>query len=242
MDVKKRILVVEDEPDMRATLRDILETNGFMVDEAEDGKQMRSILGTHSVDLVLLDWMLPDQDGIELAHELRRKGNVPFIMLTGRNDEVDKVVGLEVGADDYITKPFYPRELTARIGAVLRRFRAASAANSDTGTEKDTVIRFDGWELKPAKGRLASPEGKIVSLTDYELRVLSALAQHRDQVLSRDQIIEIATGRDASSNSRKVDISIARIRKKLDDDSESPRFIRTVRGVGYIFAASVEEL
>jgi len=236
------ILVVDDEPRIRTMLRRYLSGEGFRVSEAGDGAAMRTLLQRETVDLVLLDLMLPGEDGLALARRLRQQSDIPVIMLTGKGDLIDRVVGLEAGADDYITKPFELRELLARIRSVVRRTglrtgsqKAAPAA----GGEADALLIFQGWRLDLTRRELKHPSGDPVSLTAGEFELLRAFAQNANRVLSRGQLIELVKGRDWAAYDRAVDTQVGRLRKKLEPAPGDPHLIKTVRGGGYVFAAKV---
>lgn len=237
------ILVVEDDPDMRETVCTALLRDGYRVEEAEDGRAMRRILAQEHIDLVILDLVLPGESGLDLARDLRNASDIPLIMLTGKDNIIDKVVGLEIGADDYITKPFHARELVARIKTVLRRSRAneGKMEPESMGTWSG-IFRFGDWQLDLSGQRLTGIDGAAVILTTYEFRVLSALVQRPGKALSRDQIMDLVADRAWNPLDRSIDVLIGKIRKKLGDDSRDPRFIRTVRNTGYMFVANVERL
>jgi DNA-binding response OmpR family regulator len=237
------ILVVEDDPDMRETVCMALLRDGYRVQEAEDGRGMRAVLAQCHVDLVILDLVLPGESGFDLARELRNSSDIPLIMLTGKDNVIDKVVGLEIGADDYITKPFHARELVARIGTVLRRARSSTAkVEPDPGEASRSMIRFGDWQLDLFGQRLTRSSGDAVVLTTYEFQVLSALVQRPGKALSRDQIMDLIADRDWNPFDRSIDVLIGKIRKKLGDDSRNPDFIRTIRNIGYMFIADVERV
>lgn len=236
---KDLILVVDDERDMRQMVCRALEREGFRSVEAGSGGEMRSVMTKRDVDLLVLDIMLPDSDGFTLAREIRAKSSVPIIMLTGRDDVVDKVTGLELGADDYITKPFHPRELTARVRSILRRSSAADAELAAPGAAVSKRALFAGWTLDLAAFKLVSPTGEDVGLTGYEFQVLSVLVRHAQRILSRDQILDMVADREWSPYDRSIDVLIGKIRKKLNDDPGHPAFVKTIRGLGYMFVADV---
>lgn len=236
---KDLILVVDDERDMRQMVCRALEREGFRSVEAGSGAEMRAVMAKREIDLLVLDIMLPDSDGFTLAREIRAKSTVPIIMLTGRDDVVDKVTGLELGADDYITKPFHPRELTARVRSILRRSSTVESdiAASGAGASKRAV--FAGWTLDLGAFKLISPTGEDVGLTGYEFQVLSVLVRHAQRILSRDQILDMVADREWSPYDRSIDVLIGKIRKKLNDDPSQPVFVKTIRGLGYMFVADV---
>jgi len=237
------ILVVEDDPDMRETVRMALVRDGYRVREAEDGPSMRQALAHGQTDLVILDLVLPGESGLDLARELRGGSDIPLIMLTGRDNVIDKVVGLEIGADDYITKPFHPRELVARIGTVLRRAAAnAGRIDVDPGEALSGTYRFGDWQLDLSGQRLSRAGGGTVILTTYEFRILAALVRRAGRALTRDQIMDLVADRAWNPLDRSIDVLVGKIRKKLGDNPRDPSFIRTVRNTGYMFVANVERL
>ena len=246
------VLLVEDEESFIDALVVGLRNEGFLVHVARDGVEALSQFELVRPDLVLLDVMLPKLSGIDVCRELRSRSNVPIIMVTAKGAEIDTVVGLEVGADDYVTKPFDLRELLARIKAVLRRLAPvpaapdAGAAPSGAGpalpvpaAPARTVLRFDGWALDTAARRLLSPAGQDVQLTTGEFDLLAAFAQHPGRVLSRDFLLEQTRGREAGPFDRTIDVQVGRLRRKLDDDAENPQLIKSVRGAGYLFVPAV---
>ncbi|MEX2641960.1 MAG: response regulator transcription factor [Acetobacterales bacterium] len=231
------ILVVDDDPRICRLLSRYLTQEGYQVETAHNGGEMRSLFKSRMVDLVLLDLVLPGDDGLSLARWLRGESRIPIIFLSGKGETVDKVVGLEVGADDYITKPFEQIELLARIRSVLRRSQAARDGRQPEASDAE-VIRFDGWNLDTAAHRLTAPDGEEVPLTNAQFRLLCALASAPRRVLSRDQLLDLAWSRDWDATDRTVDIHISQLRRKLRDDAERPRLIKTVRGAGYMFEPS----
>ncbi|QXP82915.1 response regulator [Methylococcus sp. ANG] len=230
------ILIVDDDRELRQLLTGFLGRHGFRVDAAVDGKGMAKLLETGRFDLVVLDVMLPGEDGLALCRSLRAVSSLPVIMLTALADETDRIVGLEMGADDYVVKPFNPRELLARIKAVLRR--TGSVPNSREGT--GAILVFDGWRLDLAKRELHSPEGVLMPLTGGEFDLLAAFAQHAQRVLNRDQLLDLTRGRAASAYDRSVDVQLSRLRRKIEADPGDPVLIKTVRGGGYLFTPRVE--
>jgi two-component system OmpR family response regulator len=242
--VAKHVLVVDDDPVMRDLIADYLHDQEFRASEAGGGREMARILAEDAVDLVLLDLKLVEEDGLELMRQLRCRLDLPIIILTGhRRDEIDRVVGLELGADDYLTKPFSLRELLARIRAVLRRSKArepAPAPAPEKGGSKRTRYRFAGWDLDLRTRRLTSPAGEPVPLTKGEFGLLMAFLQRPQQVLSREQLLAASRAHDDEVFDRSIDVQILRLRRKLEADPSEPEFIKTERGAGYIFAAPVE--
>jgi len=229
-------LVVDDDVRVRKMLADYLGEQGLRVSLAASGKEMWSALERAPADVVLLDVVLTGEDGVSLAAELRRRSDIGIIMLTGRSDVVDKVVGLEVGADDYLTKPFHLREVLARIKSVLRRAKPAAPEPPPGGG----VLRFAGYALHLGERRLLAPTGEEVPLTTGEFNLLAALAQRPQRVVDRDTLMDLAKGRQWEAYDRSIDTQVARLRKKIEPDPASPTLIRSVRGAGYLFAASVE--
>jgi DNA-binding response OmpR family regulator len=223
----RRVLVVDDEPHIRAVLRGYLEADGFAVSEAADGETAVRQLHQQAPDLVLLDVMLPGIDGLEVLRQVRTVSDVYVILVTARAEEVDKLVGLGVGADDYVTKPFSPREVAARVKAVLRRGRGSRDAGG-------SVLRFEGLTVDPG-GREVRVDGSLVALSALEFDVLAALAGSPGRVFSRRQLLERVWGYDFFGDERVVDVHIRSLRARLGDDAANPRLIATVRGVGYKF-------
>jgi two-component system OmpR family response regulator len=230
------ILIVDDDPRLCRALARYLRLEGYAVRTATSGREMRESLAAEKPDLVLLDLMLPDEDGFSLARELRSISNVAIIILTGKADTTDKVVGLELGADDYITKPFSDRELLARIRSVLRRASDAGRGQTELA---GSVACFAGWRLGLESYELMSPAGERVILTPHEFQLLSALVQHGSRVLTREAILELIAGREWSPEDRSVDVLVGKLRKKLESDHQHPPLIETVRGVGYRLATKV---
>jgi two-component system OmpR family response regulator len=228
------ILVVDDDREIRDLLNRFLVKHGLRVSTARDGVEMTRILDGAAIDLVVLDLMLPGEDGLSLCRKLRATTNLPVIMLTAMGEDTDRIVGLEMGADDYLPKPFNPRELLARIKAVLRRVQSLPASSP-----KGDLAKFDGWTLDLGSRRLTSPEGEEVELSTGEYDLLLAFATHPRRVLSRDQLLDLARGRTAAPFDRSVDIQVMRLRRKIEADPKEPRLIKTVRGGGYMFAAEV---
>ena len=230
---RSQILIVDDDEGITTLLSEYLARFGLESHVAGDGIAMRQQLAAHRIDLVVMDLMLPGDDGLVLARELRRSSNVPIIMLTARSNPYDRVLGLESGADDYMSKPFEPRELVARINTVLRRAGAAHEGASQYG--HSDVIRFDGWELHREDRCLTSPTGLVVALSNAEFRLLSTFLQMPRRLFSRDQLMEQARGRAMDSFERSIDLLVSRLRQKLADDSSESSMIKTVRGAGYMF-------
>ena len=214
-----------------------LAEHGLRVTQAADGRQMFAALEVGRFDLVVLDLMMPGEDGLSLCRRLRERGDTPVIMLTALGAETDRIVGLELGADDYVTKPFNPRELLARVRAVLRR---AGTAAHPSETAQAEAFGFDGWTLHVARRVLASPEGARVELTTGEFDLLLAFVLHPQRTLTRDQLLDLAHGRASQLFDRSIDVQVSRLRRKVEPDPAQPTLIRTVRSGGYIFTATVE--
>ena len=228
------ILVVDDDQRIRQMLSRYFDQEGYRVSVAGDGAAMRAQL-TDSVDVILLDVVMPGEDGLTLAREIRAKSDVGIIMLTGRDDVLDRIVGLEVGADDYIPKPFHLREVLARVKSVLRqRGRQTSPA---TAAE---VIRFEGWRLDVARRQLVSPKGEDVALTTGEFDLLAALARHPGRVLGREALMDLTRGRSWETFDRTIDAQVARLRKKIEADPENPMLVKSVRNIGYVFTGKID--
>jgi DNA-binding response OmpR family regulator len=232
------ILVVDDEPEIAEALRRYLSTQGYRVSVAEGGAAMRRIMAEAQVDLVLLDLGLPGEDGFTLMRALRERSSVAIIVVTGRGDPVDRIVGLEVGADDYVTKPFDLRELAARVRSVLRRTRG-KASGPGPAVPPDR-LRFAGWTLHLGARRLESPLGAPVALTTGEFELLVALAKSSGRVLSRDELLETTRNREAGPFDRAIDVQVGRLRRKIEVDPQKPEIIKSVRGAGYVFTPNVE--
>ena len=237
MDKTDCILVVDDDPEIRGLLVTYLSRNTFEVVAARDGREMWQKLDRHAVDLIVLDLMLPDTDGLTLCRELRVKSSIPVLMLTARGEETDRIVGIEMGADDYLVKPFNPRELLARIKTILRRTRALPP---NLRPEQARCLCFAGWCLDTAARLLTSPDGVATPLSGGEYRLLRILLDHPNRVLNRDQLTEMTQGREAEAYDRAIDVQVSRLRQRLRDDSREPALIKTVRGEGYVLASTVE--
>jgi len=231
------VLVVDDDAEIRSLLGEYLERNGFRVSLATDGREMRRALDSSRPDIVVLDVMLPGEDGLSLCRDLRARSNLPVIMLTARVDEVDRIIGLEMGADDYLPKPFNPRELLARIKSILRRTRALPPSRPEARR-----VRFAGWLLDLAARQLLSPDGVVFALSSAEFRLLSVFIEHPNRVLHRNQLMDLALGRGSAQFDRSIDVQVSRLRTRLGDDAREPRIIKTVRSEGYVLAVAVEPL
>ena len=235
------LLIVDDDERICRLLSNYLEQEGFSVDSANDGTAMWRKLEKDQPDLIILDLMLPGVDGITLARELRTKFDIGIIMLTGKTDLLETVVGLEVGADDYVTKPFDNRELLARIRSVLRRLPDRAILTADDDEDHDgRLVKFNGWKMNLDAYELISPAGEIVHLSDHEFRLLAILVRNTRHVLSRDQILQKLSRRDWLPEDRSVDVSIAKLRKVIEENPAQPKLIRTIRSVGYQFTGKVE--
>jgi two-component system OmpR family response regulator len=236
MDSQPHILVVDDDRDIRSLVGDYLRRNGYRVSLAADGRQMRDVLDAGRIDLVVLDVMLPGEDGLALCRDLRTRSRLPVLMLTARSDPFDRILGLEMGADDYLGKPFEPRELLARIRSVLRRSQALPANLEEKAARS---YRFAGWTLDGGSHELRAEDGLVVSLSGAEYRLLEALVTHPNRVLTRDQLMDLTRGRDAEPFDRSIDLRVSRLRQKLGDNARSPTLVKTVRSEGYMLAAAV---
>jgi DNA-binding response OmpR family regulator len=241
------IVVVDDEEEVRALLRKAFEQDGYRVSEASDGAELAAMLSERAADLITLDLKLGGEDGFTLAREIRAKRNIPIVMISGKGDMIDRVVGLELGADDYIAKPFHMREVLARVRAVLRRYAGGPSAASDDAqqTEPATVTSgrrfvFDGWTLDPTRRELKDPAGERTELTTAEFNLLKVLVERPGRVLSRDDLMDLLKGQDWTPLDRSIDGLVARLRKKIERGNELPQIVKTVRGVGYVFAPQVK--
>ena len=232
-----RILLVDDEAALRQPLADYLGRQGFAVAQAANAAEARAQIAEGSPDLVLLDIMMPGEDGLSLCRHLAETRHVPVIFITARGEATDRIVGLEIGGDDYVVKPFDPRELVARIRSVLRR-----AGRTPTEAGDGKVFLFEGWTLDPLKRRLADPEGVVVPISSAEFRLLMAFLEHPRQVLDRDRLLDMVQGREAHLFDRAVDNQISRLRRKIEVDSRNPVLIQTVWGGGYMLAAEVRKI
>jgi two-component system OmpR family response regulator len=237
MNTPDHILVVDDDTEIRSLLREYLQKQGYRVTAVADGRGLRAAMANSHPDLVILDLMLPGEDGLTLCRELRARSEVPVIMLTARGEETDRIVGLELGADDYVAKPFSPRELLARIKSVLRRARSLP---DNLKNEESGMFRFAGWTLDAATRNLTSPAGVVVALSGTDFRLLKIFVDHPNRVLTRDQLVDLMLARDAGPYDRAIDVQVSRLRQRLGEDAKEPAIIKTVRGQGYVFAAHVE--
>lgn len=233
------ILIVDDDHDIRTLLAAFLESNGFAVQVARDGVEMQRLLAQTTFNLAILDLMLPGEDGIALCRDVRRFTAMPIIMLTARSDDSDRIAGLETGADDYVTKPFNPRELLARIRAVLRRAGQGAAGTSQFALPG---YRFEGWTLSTERRELLNPQGVMVDLSTGEYDLLAAFLEAPNRILSREQLLDAARAEPDAVFDRAIDVQVSRLRKKIEPLTDSPPMIRTVRGAGYMFVPRVTRI
>ncbi|HEY5712129.1 MAG TPA: response regulator [Allosphingosinicella sp.] len=229
------IVVVDDDGPVRETIAEYLRRNGFAVSEADGGEALRRVMASRPIDLALLDINMPGDDGLTLAREIRGSGQAGIIMLTANSDDLDKIVGLEVGADDYVTKPFNPRELLARVKAVLRRARAGAADGDGTVATMGREIQMGKCRLNLDSRKLFEADGSEVALTAMEFDLLATFAAHPGRVLSRDRLLDLAHSKDMEPFDRSIDTRITRIRRKIEVDPSKPACIRTVRSAGYVY-------
>lgn len=231
------ILVVDDDRDIRELLSEYLQKQGYRISVAGDGRAMRAAIAVAMPDLIVLDLMLPGEDGLTLCRELRSQSDVPVLMLTARSEEIDRIVGLEMGADDYLAKPFNPRELVARIKSILRRARALPL---NLRPDEARLIHFSGWTLEIATRDLMAPDRSRVALSGTEFRLLRIFLDHPNRVLTRDQLIDLTQSREADPYDRSIDLQVSRVRRRLQDNPKKPALIKTARGQGYVLASEVE--
>jgi two-component system OmpR family response regulator len=232
------IVVVDDDARIRQMLARYFEDEGYRVTGAADGAALRTAMEQDEIDIILLDLVLPGgDDGLGLAREIRSRSDVPIIMLTGRDDVMDRVIGLEVGADDYIAKPFHLREVLARLRTVLRRRQNAVPAAPAAAR----LVRFSGWQLSLERRELTAPDGSDVPLTTGEFDMLAILVRNAGRVLSRDRLMALTRGRDLDAFDRSIDAQVARLRKKVEADPANPTLIKSVRGVGYVFTGRTDD-
>ncbi|WP_159868056.1 response regulator [Novosphingobium sp. 9U] len=232
-----KVLLVDDEAALREPLAEYLTRQGFLITAAANAAEARSRLREDKPDIVLLDIMMPGEDGLSLCRHLVESRDIPVIFLTARGEATDRIVGLEIGADDYVVKPFEPRELVARIRSVLRR-----AGRSAVPATENEIFEFEGWRLDPLKRRLSDREGAVVAISSVEFRLLMAFLEHPRQVLDRDRLLDMVQGREAHLFDRAVDNQVSRLRRKIEVDSRNPQLIQTVWGGGYMFAADVKRI
>jgi DNA-binding response OmpR family regulator len=237
MTMSKNLAIIEDDPDVRALLERILVADGYRVTSLSAAAGLDELLSGGNIDLVIVDVGLPDADGLVLTRRIRQDHDLGIIIVSGRGDLTDRVVGLEIGADDYITKPFEPREVLARVRSVLRRGERTKAGKTQGDAHRK--YQFNGWVIDMTSQTLMDAEGRVVPLTSGEYKLLEAFITHANRVLSRDQILDFICANDAPAFDRSIDVRIGRLRKKIQDDSKQPMLIKTVRNAGYIFAGSV---
>jgi two-component system OmpR family response regulator len=230
------VLIVDDDHRIRAMLARFLTDHGLRVSQAGDGREMFTICSSARIDVIVLDIMMPGEDGLSLCRRLRAQSSVPIILLTAMSGDTDRIIGLEIGADDYVVKPFNPRELLARIRAVTRRLGAASI-NAERPVA--SVYAFGGWRLNASRRTLTSPSGMLTDLTSGEFDLLLAFLEHPQRVLSREQLLDLAHGRINQSYDRSIDVQISRLRRKIEANPQEPVFIKTIRNEGYLFTAPV---
>lgn len=233
----EHLLVVDDDREIRRLLEEYLAQSGYRITSVGEGRAMRRALDEHRIDLVILDLMLPGEDGLSLCRSLRTQSNIPVLMLTARGAEIDRIVGLEMGADDYLSKPFNPRELLARVKSILRR---AKSLPHQYDSDDVTKYRFGDWVLDVVSRNITAIDGLLVPLSGAEFRLLRVFLDHPQIILSRDQLLELVSGRETIPFDRSIDVLIGRLRKRLNDDGKEPMLIKTVRGAGYILATRVE--
>ena len=234
------ILVVDDDPQIRLLLRNCFELEGYGVTEASSGDEVRTCVGDREIDLITLDLKLDGEDGLAIARELRATTSVPIVMITGKNDTIDTVLGLEMGADDYIAKPFHVREVLARVRSVLRRAEGSVRPQTDVAASpKADRFRFGGWTIDLSRLELRDADGSVCELTTGEFKLLEIFVRHANRVLSRDQLMDLLKGHDYSPFDRSIDNQVARLRKKIEPDASAPKLIKTVRGIGYSLTADV---
>jgi two-component system, OmpR family, response regulator len=231
------VLVVEDDREISRLVTRYLRSNDFRVSVAGDGREMERALDSSRIDLIVLDLMLPDEDGMSLCQRLRTRSQVPIIMLTAKSEEIDRIIGLEMGADDYLPKPFNPRELLARIRAVLRR---TAWAGDPAERASDRVLSFLGWRLDTRRREVCDPEGTRIAFTGAEFDLLQVFCEKPGRVLSRDQLLDLTQGRPAGMFERSIDVLVSRLRRKIERNPQDPEIIKTVRSGGYVFTPVVE--
>lgn len=237
MTTPDHVLIVDDDAEIRTLLSEYLQRNGYRVSAVADGRGMWAALDSKRPDMIVLDLMLPGDDGLTLCRNLRARSSVPIIMLTAHGEETDRIVGLEIGADDYLAKPFNPRELLARIKTVLRRSRALP---ENLEPEEVRTVRFAGWSLDVKARHLVSPLQVVVPLSGVEFKLLRVFLSHPNKILTRDQLIDLMMSRDAAPFDRAIDVQVSRLRHRLGEDAKEPSLIKTVRGEGYVLSAQVE--
>jgi len=238
MERSDHILIVDDDAEIRSLLTRYLEKNGLRATAVGDGRAMWRALGDGAFDLMVLDLMLPGDDGLTLCRSLRAKSEIPIIMLTARGDETDRIVGLEMGADDYLAKPFSARELLARIKVILRRTRSLPP---NLQPQDDPLLHFAGWTLDTSRRELLSAAGDATAISGVEYKLLRVFLAHPNRVLSRDQLLDLTQGREADPLDRSIDVQVSRLRQRLGDDPRNPALIKTVRGEGYVLSVPVDK-
>jgi two-component system, OmpR family, response regulator len=234
------VVALDDDESVRALIAEYLADNDLRVTTVAGGRQLGEVLARETVDLLVLDLRLPGEDGMQIAHRLRESSTIPILMLTGRAEEADRVMGLELGADDYLTKPFSPRELLARIRALLRRAKATATVVDDLA--KVRAFRFGAWELNIGLRKLKSGDGRTVELTNGEFALLTAFLSAPQRVLTRDQLLDLSRLHNAEVYDRSIDVQILRLRRKIEPNPAQPSYIRTERGAGYVFVAAVDRV
>jgi len=237
METQTHILVVDDHAEIRELVQRFLTEHGYRVSTAPDGNGMKKVLRDAAIDLIVLDLMMPGEDGLTLCRNLRAESDIPVIMITAMGEETDRIIGLEMGADDYLAKPFNPRELLARVKAVLRRTHSFQHRTTESLPER---LVFEGWTLFPASRELIDPQQVLVPLSTAEFALLMALVTHPGRILNRDQLLDLARGRDSRAFDRAIDTLVSRLRRKLGDAPRNPQIIKTIHGDGYLFAPKVE--
>ena len=235
--VAPTVLIVEDDPALRTLLMRLLREEGFQPLSAAHGGEMARVLETNTVDIILLDVMMPGSNGFQLCRSLRKESDVPIVMLSARDDESDRLIGLELGADDYIGKPFSKKELIARIRAILRRTQGGAQASQPRGAQQ---MVFSGWQLDPGRRELLSPDGAFVDLSGAEFDLLLAFLSSPQRVIGRERLLEMSRARISDASDRSIDVLVSRLRRKLAVSGQAESLLRTVRGIGYIFTAQVE--
>lgn len=237
-ETRTQVLIVDDDNDIRSLLSEFLERNEIRAFQAADGEAMWEVLKSRPIDLVVLDLNLPGEDGLSLCRRLRADSNLPVIMLTAKTSPIDRIVGLETGADDYVCKPFEPLELLSRIRSVMRRVRLTAASGNEV--KEPVKLHFSGWVLDLTARHLQNPQGVIISLSGAEFRLLKTFLDRPNRILNRDQLMDILHGREASAFDRSIDLQISRLRQKIEQDSKAPEILKTVRNEGYILATQVK--
>jgi len=237
MQSNPHILVVDDDVEICRLLKQYLEKSSLRVSTVCDGRQMQRALDQAKFDLIVLDLMLPGEDGLSLLRRLRAHSSTPVIMLTAMGEEADRIVGLELGADDYLPKPFSPRELLARVRAVLKRIKTGGAGGDDEGVKG---FQFNGWDINHLLREVKSPAGVLVPLSSGEYKLLHIFLSRPNRVLSRDFLLDMTQGRESGPLDRSIDVLVSRLRIRLEDDARNPTFLKTIRGEGYLFAADVD--